>query len=164
MSWVSEDGNGDAGVQGHHWLDPEVLILPSPSPGSPFASRAASPSSTFWAALLDGAVALVSERSLRSWSSADGPRRRINAYSINVHCISRSLWKICCALETAESCSEHVCCQTALLTSQNPAPRWAKSPPGSAAGLGSFTDVSVRSRVVRTTRAAVQAASLISWY
>ena len=85
-----------------------------------------------------------------SWSSADGPRRRINAYSVNVHCISRSLWKTCCAPGTAESwsCSEHVCGQTALLTTQNRALRWAKSPPESAAGLGSYVNVSVQSRVV----------------
>lgn len=39
----------------------KLIPLPSPSLGAP--QRGQSPSSTFWAALLDGAIALVSERS-----------------------------------------------------------------------------------------------------
>jgi len=122
LSQVSEGGNGDASVEGRHCMDPKIVPLPSRSPGTPSSAWAVSPSSTFGAALLDGAVALVSESSL-SWSSADGPRRRINPYSINSYCISQSLWKICCAPGAAESCSEHICCQTAFLAGQSRALR-----------------------------------------
>lgn len=51
---------------------PKSPYLAVTQPWCPFSSRAASPSSTFWAALLDGAVALVSERSL--WA---GPQRMV---------------------------------------------------------------------------------------
>lgn len=142
---------------------PKVLTLPSPSPGTPFSSWAASPSSTFWAALLDGAVALVSERSFMSWSSADGPQRRINAYSINGHCISRSLRKICCTLETAESCSEHVCCQTP----SSPAKTVLRDGPNLLNLLLDWEALLTRVYGLvwfKQLCAAAQAASLISWY
>lgn len=77
LGQASEGGGGAGGVRGQRWLDAEMGPLPPPSPGTPFFSWwPAGPSGTLGAALLDGAVAPVSERSLRA-SSADGPRRRI---------------------------------------------------------------------------------------
>lgn len=81
-----------------------------------------------------------------SWSSADGPGRRINAYSIN--CIS--LWlkqhKTPCSGDCGELLGAR---RLPNRTRRQPKPwlRWAKAPPEAAAGLKVSTQT-VRSHVL----------------
>lgn len=123
-------------------LDPKVLVLQSPSAGTPLSSRAAGPCGTFLAALLDGAVALVSESSAHAGSqqmSLEGELKLIQLMR-TVSAGARRKWAV---LGTAErwSCSACLWANHPSHPNRPNQPKcalgWAASP-GSAAEWGSF--------------------------